>query len=358
MEVCGNHAIAADKGRITVDYQICNSCGYCATACPTGFPDDLLPAPTDRETLLKDLHQRLAPLSFERQSFMVVFHEGALDLSSEIKHPDAPVIDMALPSLGRLGMETLLAALAFGAAAVRVVYPGQADTAARRLIEEQVSWAGMLACALAYPETAVAFSGNLSAAMESGYCRTGPCSRPAEIAHLSGRPKRVLLELTIRHLAAWNQDEHKDTVMPPGAPFGTLRIDPEKCTLCMACAGACAEGALIPDQTDSPGLRFFENRCVQCGLCAEICPENALSLVPRFTAEAFTDPAPVLLHGIEPERCAVCGKPFAAPAMIRQIKTRLSGHWMYQTPDQQSALHLCGACRVRHFYENSGKAAI
>jgi ferredoxin len=99
MEVCGNQAIAAYKGRLTVDHQICNSCGYCATACPTGFPGDLLPLSTDRETLLKDLHQRLVPLSFERQSFMVVFHEGAHDLS-EIKHPDAAVIDMALPSLG------------------------------------------------------------------------------------------------------------------------------------------------------------------------------------------------------------------------------------------------------------------
>jgi ferredoxin len=231
-------------------------------------------------------------------------------------------------------METLLAALAFGAAAVRVVYPYQTDTAARRLIEEQVSWAGMIACALGYPETVVAFIENPWAAMESFYFCTAPCPRPAAIEHLSGRPKRVFLERVISHLAAGNQGEDKDMVMPAGAPFGSLRIESEKCTLCMACAGACAEKALIPDQTDAPGLRFLENRCVQCGLCAEICPENALSLLPRFTPGTFTDPAPVLLHGIEPERCAVCGKPFAAPAMIRQIKTRLSGHWMYQTPDQ------------------------
>lgn len=52
--------------------------------------------------------------------------------------------------------------------------------------------------------------------------------------------------------------------------------------MCLACVGACPEGALL-DTVETPQLRFIEAKCVQCGICAATCPEHAITLAPRLS---------------------------------------------------------------------------
>src|SRR4029453_7395324 len=66
-----------------------------------------------------------------------------------------------------------------------------------------------------------------------------------------------------------------------GSPFGRVVVDAERCTLCLACVGACPASAL-QDNLERPQLRFIEKNCVLCGLCERTCPEDAITLESRL----------------------------------------------------------------------------
>jgi ferredoxin len=116
--------------------------------------------------------------------------------------------------------------------------------------------------------------------------------------------------------------------------------------LCLACVGACPEGALL-DNPDRPQLRFIEKNCVQCGLCAATCPEHAITLEPRLLLAdgGKARKQPRVLNEVEPFRCIRCAKPFATPQAIETMLARLAGHSMFQGAAAER-LKMCGDCRV------------
>src|SRR5690606_25627526 len=89
--------------------------------------------------------------------------------------------------------------------------------------------------------------------------------------------KRRSIEFALEHLVAQagvrGHAVPQSVELPPGSPFGSLKVQKDSCTLCLACIGACPESALL-DNPDSPQLRFIERNCVQCGLCVQTCPEQ------------------------------------------------------------------------------------
>ena len=144
----------------------------------------------------------------------------------------------------------------------------------------------------------------------------------------------------------------------PGAPFGSLRVDTAKCTMCLSCVGACPEAALA-DNPDKPQLRFIEKNCVQCGLCATTCPEGAITLQPRLWLAdgGKARKAPRVLNEAEPYRCIQCGKPFGTLRAIENMLTKLSGHSAFQG-DALKRLQMCGDCRVIDIYSNPNETKI
>jgi len=163
--------------------------------------------------------------------------------------------------------------------------------------------------------------------------------------------KRTTLDFAIDHLA---RGEQKAIPLPAGAPFGSLAVNKDACTLCKACIGACPESALI-DAQETPSLRFIERNCVQCGLCANTCPEDAITLVPRLLvgAEAKT---PVTLNEAEPFNCVRCAKPFGTRQMVENMLGKLGGHSMFAGGTRR--LQMCGDCRVVDMMENKTEASI
>jgi ferredoxin len=137
----------------------------------------------------------------------------------------------------------------------------------------------------------------------------------------------------------------EEIALPAGAPFGTVSVDPGKCTLCLSCVGACPAGALA-DDPEAPRLSFQESACVQCGLCRNTCPESAISLVPRlnFREEARS---PQVLHEEAPFHCISCGSAFATEASLSRTLDRLGEHPMFAAPGALEQLKLCQDCRVR-----------
>jgi ferredoxin len=171
--------------------------------------------------------------------------------------------------------------------------------------------------------------------------------------------KRATLDLAIEHLLAQAPTAAETIDLPAaGAPFGTLKIDTQACTLCLSCVGACPEGALL-DNPEKPQLRFIEKNCVQCGLCAKTCPEDAITLQPRLLlaegGKARKEPR--LLAEMQPWHCVKCGKPFGTLRAIENMLGKLAGHAAFQGAAAER-LKMCSDCRVVDLYSSSDETRI
>jgi ferredoxin len=143
-----------------------------------------------------------------------------------------------------------------------------------------------------------------------------------------------------------------------GSPFGSLVVDPAKCTLCLSCVGACPESALA-DNPQQPQLRFTEKNCVQCGLCATTCPEQAITLQPRlWLAEGGkARKAARVLHEAAPFHCVRCAKPFGTLRAIENMIEKLGSHAAFQGAGADR-LKMCSDCRVVDMFSNPNEVRI
>jgi len=183
---------------------------------------------------------------------------------------------------------------------------------------------------------------------------------PASFAKFSVAPeKRSTLELALDHLSehapAALTDVNKAIALPKASPMGSLKVNVDKCTLCLSCVSACPASAL-QDNPELPQLRFIEKNCVQCGLCATTCPEDAIELVPRFLRTPERKQAQVLNQS-QPYGCVKCGKPFGTLKAIEAMLGKLAGHSMFQGAALER-LKMCGDCRVIDIYSNAEEAKI
>jgi ferredoxin len=137
-----------------------------------------------------------------------------------------------------------------------------------------------------------------------------------------------------------------------------VQLDPERCTLCMSCVGACPSRALA-DNAERPQLRFTERQCVQCGLCVSTCPEQALTLQPRLWLQdgGRARRQPRVLHESEPWRCVRCSKPFGTLKAIENMVAKLAGHPAFQGAAAER-LKMCGDCRVIDLHSNPHEVRI
>jgi ferredoxin len=168
--------------------------------------------------------------------------------------------------------------------------------------------------------------------------------------------KRATLDFVFDHLRAQAKPAPEVIALKSGAPFGEIAVDKGKCTLCMACVGACPEGAL-QDSKETPALRFIERNCVQCGLCVRTCPEKAIDLVPRLALMAEVK-QPRMLNEAEAFGCIKCGKPFGTKQMVYGMLAKLGQHSMFAQPGALDRIKMCADCRVVDLLQNSRHGSI
>jgi len=156
--------------------------------------------------------------------------------------------------------------------------------------------------------------------------------------------KRTTLSFAIDHLAAHAPVPRQTIPLPAGAPFGAIAVNRDTCTMCLACVGACPEGAIL-DNALVPQLRFIESKCVQCGICVKTCPENAIALVPQLDVTPSAK-SPRILNEAQIFACIRCGKPLGTQKMIDAMLGRLAKHSMFVEPGALDRLKMCADCRV------------
>jgi ferredoxin len=384
IDVCSAQAIRSDAtrkgkpkgegGGIVVEPYLCVGCGACTTVCPSGALTYAYPNTVDQGQRLRTLLHTYRAAG-GRDAVLLLHSEGqgaqriaelgrAARVRADVHGVPARVLPVALWHTASIGIDLWLTAIAQGASQVWVLLTDEEAPHYRRALAEQMAVAQAVLHGLGHDgehfrlidaSELPALDAALRAPAAQGVGLPATFSTQAD--------KRATLDLALDHLLAQAAVKPEAIPLPTqrafaGAPLGTIRVDPNRCTLCLACVGACPEGALA-DNPDAPQLRFIESRCVQCGLCKSTCPEDAITLEPRLWLADAGKARKVarVLHESEPYRCIKCGKGFGTLKAIEQMIGKLSLHSAFQGAAAER-LKMCSDCRVVDLYSNPNEVKI
>ena len=327
LSVCATGAITSDKESIRIEPNLCQGCGSCALVCPSGAVRYAHPKPGFSLARLKVMLAAWRATGSEPTGLWIVGEtvEG---------EPPQGWLPYPVAEPASLGLEFWLAALALGFGQVAIASDKMPDET-RTALQAQITLAQAILSGLGLRQR-IAWAGehiptpDLPAYSDAGLPVTDD--------------KRTLLFAAIDALIAGAGTLPAGIALPAG-PFGEVRIDPAKCTLCAACVRICpAEALSLPGTTTQ--LAFTEERCLQCGLCVNVCPEKAVSLIPRLPTSKVARQTPRVVAEAEMFACAGCGKPFATQAMIERSRAIMADHPMFQGK-QARLMELCPDCRQR-----------
>jgi ferredoxin len=359
IDICSAEAISSAGNHIKVAPQLCAGCGACSTVCPSGALTYAWPRAADLGEQLRTMLATYVSAGGSRAAMLVhgaeeggalVRELGQLAAAGALRGVPARVLPLPVHHVASVGMDVWLSAVAYGATDVAVLATGgeapqyldalAAQMAIAQTIIDGLGYHG-IKLHLLHARDAMEFDRALQRFSGSEDSAAAAAPMPAATFHVAAA-KRETLDFAFTHLARHAPTPQDFIALPAGAPFGTVNIDTAKCTLCMACVGACPESALS-DNPQAPQLRFTESNCVQCGLCVRTCPEQALTLEPRLALGA----SPKQVHVIneaQPYHCVKCQKPFGTLQMVENMVGKLAGHGAFA--GNLDRLRMCPDCRV------------
>jgi ferredoxin len=351
LDLCPASAIGAAGDHVAIDANICAGCGQCAAACPTGAASYALPP---EDALMRRLRAML--IAFREaggERAIVLCHDeahGTPVIEAVARFGDglpANVLPFSVNEITQVGLETVTAAFAYGASALRFLLPAKPRHDISGLMRT-MAVADPILVGLGFGAGRIATietddpDGLIEALRAIPLLM--PTPRPASFRPVG--KKRDVLRFALSELHRSAPASVDIVALPEGAPFGAVEIDAGGCTLCLSCVSACPTSALR-DDPERPMLRFVEDACVQCGLCRATCPEKVITLVPRIDFGASRTPVRILKEE-EPFCCIRCGKPFGVKSSIERVVAKLEGrHWMYTASSRRlDVIKMCEDCRV------------
>jgi ferredoxin len=366
--------VGGQGGGIAVNPHLCIGCGACTTVCPSGALAYATPNTVDQGKVLRTLLSTYAKAG-GRNAALLLHSQGtgarlvedlgrAARTDKTIRGLPARVMPLAVWHTASIGIDLWLSVIALGASDLWVLATDEEAPEYRVALAEQMAVAQAVLNGLGYAGTHLrlleARDARDLAALDAAL-QSPPAQTVAKAATLSPQAdKRATLDLALDHLLAQAPQAAPESIALPaaGAPWGTLAIDKDKCTMCLSCVGACPAAALA-DNPEAPQLRFIEKNCVQCGLCASTCPEDAITLEPRLWLADGGKARKQLrvLNEAQPYACIKCGKPFGTLKAIESMIGKLAGHSMFQGAAAER-LKMCGDCRVIDIHTNPSEVRI
>ncbi|MEO8508107.1 MAG: 4Fe-4S binding protein [Betaproteobacteria bacterium] len=345
IDVCSALAIRPDGDRIAVEPHLCVGCGACTTVCPSGALTYAYPSVPDLATRIKTLLATYAHAGGRDACLLFHAEDGRDDITRIARRGKglpARVIPVEIHHIASVGLDVWLASLAWGASQVAVLATGDEAPQYREALVFQMRIGDRIAGALGYQgEHFRVVDGAALDALWQWQPALG-VRVPAIFAPTS--EKRTTAALALEHLAAHAPVPQAVIALPQGSPYGTIAINKDACTMCLACVGSCPEAAIL-DNIEAPQVRFIEAKCVQCGICAATCPEHAITLAPQLDLTPSAK-APRILNEAAIFKCIQCGKPVGTQKMVDAMFAKLAGHSMWSAPGALDRLRMCGDCRV------------
>ncbi len=336
LSVCGADAITLDKdgSYVEINPYLCQGCGDCSGVCPTGA---ISFEAFDRVYLLQKIKNGL------RKKRILLFSEAEFD------------DDMVLPGyiqkinvnpIGVIGLDILFSSFAYGAKELLIhKYKGLIKQSIENL-SSHMEVTNEVMSILGFKKKVRWITDN-----EIKTYKTANEDQFYSAAQYDAvKDKRQSLSMALSYLIKTAPVKKGRMVLTRNSPFGIIKIDADKCTMCSACVSLCPTNALEANHL-RPEITIIEDDCVQCAVCEIGCPEQAIRLIPSIKAGAMDLHEKIVLVSDEICLCNECGKPFASKKMLDSIVDKISRH-PYFSNRSRNLLFLCDECRVKHNVEN------
>jgi ferredoxin len=348
LDWCPAEAIQ-DKGeKIEVNTSLCQGCGSCTVACPTGALSYTYP--TEREWLImvRELLADYRNAGGAQPDLLIYDDKGSSALLDNAGTLPDNLIPVPVEEIGSVGMNAWLSALAYGAGRIALLIGNGTPESIVVGFRNHLSAAHSMLNGMGYSDDRlrlIELSEDNTPFVDH---KNGKSFDNNLAANFEPFEKHKTIRLALNDLYQHAPDPKELTVLPEGSSFGEIQVDQNTCTLCMSCVAICPVQALQHD-VEQLKLSFLESNCVQCGLCRNACPEGSITLASRYIYDDALASEPRLLNEDTSFCCIVCGKPFISKRMFDRITEKLAaaGNWNVSDEVTPDWLQMCGDCRVK-----------
>jgi len=326
VDVCPTNAITKnDEFELVFSHVDCDGCGGCVSVCPSGALDfSLLP---------RDAFYQIARF-FNKKIPLVIAENLIEDLETELKENILPLAIEGRKFLDETHFLTL-----FQESGSQIVFYSDAISKGEK---EAIKMLNEISKRKYNKE--MIFTPQTKEELQEAIQKASFIENAHYTINEANRKKREIFSSRLSRLVGEENLGVLDLNENRYIHYGSIKIDENKCTLCMSCVSVCNAEALKTFEEEGE-LKFDASICTDCGYCEVACPEKCIEVVydklelnPSYFSQK-------LMAKDEPFYCIMCGKPFAPKKSIEKIAAMLLP--VFTDEIKKKSIYCCSECKSK-----------